>query len=479
VVYLEQGTLKIGKKAFLTSIIILLVLMLTAYFVSVSLPAGSFQRTMENGREIVVPGTFTYIDKAPLPMWRVLTAPLEVLWGPDSLMVIVISLFILLIGGSFAVLDRAGVLTALVGMVVRKFGHNKTLLLLTVTLVFMLFGSLLGILEEIIPLVPLVVALALSLGWDSLTGLGMSLLAAGFGFSSAIANPFTIGVAQRLAGLPVFSGALFRVLVFVLSYLLLAAFLLWHTRRIEADPQKSPVWQEDLARGKDKEKAFAQATAPFRSILWFALTLVAIGAVVAGASLVPGLADLSLPLVGLLFVLGGVGAGLLAGLGVKTWRAFAAGVAGIAPGILLILMAMSVKLIIHQAGVLDTLLYQASLAIAGAKPQTAAVLTYGLVLIMNFFIGSASAKAFLVIPLIAPLADLVGISRQVAVLAFAFGDGFSNILYPTNPILLIALGLTVVSYPRWFRFVIGLQLAMVILCILLLLLAVAVGLGPF
>lgn len=475
-----QGTLKIGKNAFIASVIILFCLMLTAYFFSVSLPAGSFQRAMEEGREVIVPGTFAYTDKAPLPVWRVLTAPLEVLWGPDSLMVIVISLFILLIGGAFAVLDRAGVLTALVGMVVRKFGHNKTLLLLAVTMVFMLFGSLLGILEEIIPLVPLAVALALSLGWDSLTGLGMSLLAAGFGFASAIANPFSIGVAQRLAGLPVFSGALFRVLVFVLSYMLLAAFLLWYTRRIEADPQKSPVWQEDLHQGRKTAQDFARAMVPGKAILWFTLALGAIGAVVIGASLIPGLADISLPLVGLIFVLGGIGAGLLAGLGsAKTLRAFAGGMAAIAPAILLILMAMSVKLIIHQAGVLDTLLYQASLAIAGAKPQTAAVLTYGLVLIMNFFIGSASAKAFLVIPLIAPLADLVGISRQVAVLAFAFGDGFSNILYPTNPVLLIALGLTVVSYPRWFRFVIGLQLAMIILCVLLLLLAVAVGLGPF
>jgi uncharacterized ion transporter superfamily protein YfcC len=142
-------------------------------------------------------------------------------------------------------------------------------------------------------------------------------------------------------------------------------------------------------------------------------------------------------------------------------------------------MAMSVKFIIAQGGIMDTILLYASEAISQTSPAGASLLTYGVVLVLNFFIGSATAKAFLVMPLITPLADMVGVTRQVAVLAFAFGDGFSNVLYPTNPILLIALGLTVVSYPKWFRWIIGLQLVILVITALLLLAAVAINLGPF
>jgi uncharacterized ion transporter superfamily protein YfcC len=186
-----------------------------------------------------------------------------------------------------------------------------------------------------------------------------------------------------------------------------------------------------------------------------------------------------MPLVALLFLAGGLGAGLLAGRGRGVFPAFARGMLGILPGVILIMMAMSVKFIISQGGIMDTVLYYAAAAISRTSAAGAALLTYAVVLVLNFFIGSATAKAFLVMPLITPLADLVGITRQVAVLAFAFGDGFSNVLYPTNPILLIALGLTVVSYPKWFRWVIGLQLAVLALTVLLLLAAVAINLGPF
>ena len=192
-----------------------------------------------------------------------------------------------------------------------------------------------------------------------------------------------------------------------------------------------------------------------------------------------GLSDYTMPLVALLFLIGGLGAGLLAKRGWKVFQTFARGAMGILPGTVLILMAMSVKYIITSGGIMDTVLHQASEVISQTSAAGASLLIYVVVLVLNFFIGSATAKAFLVMPLITPLADLVGVTRQVAVLAFAFGDGFSNVLYPTNPVLLIALGLTVVSYPKWFRWVIGLQLATLVLTALLLLAAVAINLGPF
>ena len=477
----NSAGIRIGKKAFFSAVAILAVLVLTAGVLTLAIPAGSFQREIVDGREVIVPGTFTYSDEVSYPVWRWLTAPIEVLWGPDSLLVISIILFILIIGGSFAILDKAGVLRALIGKIVAGVGDRKYLLLMVVTLFFMLFGSLLGILEEIVPLVPLAVALAWSLGWDSLTGLGMSLLATCFGFAAAISNPFTIGIAQRIAGLPAFSGAGFRVLIFLLIYLLLMAFLVRHAKRVERQPSLSLVWTEDQEARRDSEKMdFSRIQVPRAALLWFGGTLAAVMLLVLSASLLPGLSDYTLPLIALLFLAAGLGSGLLAGLGPgRVVRSFGSGIAGILPGVLLILLAMSVKHIISQGGIMDTLLYYAAEAITGASQGAAVLLTYLAVLVMNFFIGSASAKAFLIMPLITPLADLVGITRQVAVQAFAFGDGFSNVLYPTNPILLIALGLTVVSYPKWFRWIIGLQLAVLVLTVFLLLLAVAINWGPF
>lgn len=476
----EDSGVKIGKRTFLSAVIILGCLIIAAGVLTYLIPAGEFQREFVDGREIVVPGTFAYIEAPGYPVWRWFTAPFEVLWGPDSLMVISIILFILIIGGAFAVLDQTGVLAAAIAKIVAAVGQRKYLLLCLITLFFMLFGSLLGILEEIVPLVPLAVALAWSLGWDSLTGLGMSLLATAFGFSAAISNPFTIGVAQRIAGLPPFSGAGYRAGVFLLTYLVLVLFLLRHVKRVEKNPQASPVWQEDAeARGEAGNKEFDTATVKAGPLLWFAGALLAVLGAIICASLIPGLSDYTMPLVALLFLAGGLGAGLLAGRGRGVFPAFARGMLGILPGVILIMMAMSVKFIISQGGIMDTVLYYAAAAISRTSAAGAALLTYAVVLVLNFFIGSATAKAFLVMPLITPLADLVGITRQVAVLAFAFGDGFSNVLYPTNPILLIALGLTVVSYPKWFRWVIGLQLAVLALTVLLLLAAVAINLGPF
>lgn len=475
-----ESSVKIGKRTFISAVIILGCLIIAAGALTYLIPAGEFQREFVEGREVVVPGTFKFLEAPGYPIWRWLTAPFEVLWGPDRMMVVTIILFILIIGGSFAVLDEAGVLVAGVKKIVTALGRWKYLLLCLITLFFMLFGSLLGIFEEIVPLVPLAVVLAWSLGWDSLIGLGMSLLATAFGFSAAIANPFTIGVAQRIAGLPAFSGAAFRGVVFLLVYGMLVGFLLLHARKVEKNPKASLVWQEDLeAKGESADSGLATISEKPGPLLWFAGALAAVLMVIVAASLLPGLSDFTMPLVALLFLAGGVGAGFLAGKGKGVFKSFGKGVLGILPGVFLIMLAMSVKFIIAQGGIMDSVLYYAAQAIAKTSAAGASLLTYGVVLVMNFFIGSATAKAFLIMPLLTPLADLVGITRQVAVLAFAFGDGFSNVLYPTNPVLLIALGLTVVSYPKWFRWVIGLQAAILALTVLLLLAAVAINLGPF
>ncbi len=183
---------------------------------------------------------------------------------------------------------------------------------------------------------------------------------------------------------------------------------------------------------------------------------------------------------GVLFLIGGLGAGLLSGAGARrVWQGRAEGMGGLLPSVPLILMAASIRYIIDRGGVTDTLMYAASGPFTRSGPFVAALVVYVLALGIEFFIASGSAKAFLMMPILLPLADLVGTTRQTAVLGYIFGDGFSNMAYPTNPVLLIALGLTVVSYPKWLRWTAKLWLWVGVITLAFLAIAVAIRFGPF
>jgi uncharacterized ion transporter superfamily protein YfcC len=186
-----------------------------------------------------------------------------------------------------------------------------------------------------------------------------------------------------------------------------------------------------------------------------------------------------MPISGLLFLVGGVGAGLMAGIGQGVWKAAWQGFLGLAPAIPLLMMAASVKLIIFEGGILDTMLYYAGKSFATTSPILSAMAIYALTLVLELFVSSGSAKALLIIPLIMPLADLVGVNRQIAVSAFAFGDGFSNLVYPTNALLLITLSLTVIPYHKWLKWVMRLWAIILPVTVIFLALAVMFNYGPF
>jgi uncharacterized ion transporter superfamily protein YfcC len=481
----EKSGAQINRKTFLQSMLILLVLMIFAGILTRVLPAGNYSTSMQDGRELIDPDSFEFVDRPDYPIWRWLTAPVEVLGSEHGLNIIVIIFFILMVGGSFAVLDESGILRGSLSGIVARFGTHKYPLLLVISFFFMAIGAFFGIFEEIIPLVPLMLALSYFLGWDTLVGLGMSVLATNIGFSAAITNPFTIGVAQQIAGLPLFSGAVFRIPIFLTFYLIFAIFILRYARKLDRDPRSSPVYHEDqLERQKYDLDAIQShpkfGTAQKRAILWFLSWALMILLLLFAGPFVAGLSDYALPVVAILFLIGGLGAGFLTGRPYrKVLKSFWDGISGIAPGIILILMAVSVNYIVVQGGVMDTILFLASGLFVGLSPGLAANLIFFVALIVEIFISSGSAKAFLLIPILVPLADLVGVTRQVTVTAYCFGDGFSNLAYPTNPVLLIVLGLTVVSYSKWIRWTLKLWFWVMIASAAFLWVGVLIGYGPF
>jgi len=504
----KKSAMAIEAKSFIQAGLIILILMAGAGILTRVLPAGAYQRAEEGGRSLVLDGTYHEVPRPDYPAWRWLTAPAEVLVSPDSLIVIVLIVFMLFVGAAFRILEKGGILAAMLGMIVARFRDRRYLLMATVMLFFMLAPSLLGIYEELVPTVVFIVPLALALGWDSMTGLGMSLLALAFGFAASVFNPFTVGVAQGIASLPLFSGAWFRLIFLAATYGLTFAFVFRHAKRVERNPRLSPSFIQDQAARA--ELAIAQAdgqgaraddssagaptdgssagapaggppsTALRRATIWMGAWFGASIVFIVVVTRFEALSQYAFPVVVLFFLVAGLGAGILAGMGGKAVaKAALQGAANMLGPILLVLMAMSVKIIIQAGGILDTILYHSAEAIRGAPPFAAAFLMYAVTLGLEFFIASASANAFLVMPILVPLADLVGLTRQTAVLAYDLGDGFSNMLYPTNALLLIAIGLVGVSYGKWIKWTLPLQGLVFLLSMGFLALAVAIRFGPF
>ena len=463
----------IELRVFLATIILLALLIAAAGAASYLVPAGTLTDSVVDGRSV---HTYEKIAQTPVPVWRIALSPLLCVTGKNGPKIVVLVLFILIIGGSFAVMNNSGVLPRLLTDLVRRFSHRKRLFLLISVLVFSLLGSCLGILEEIVPMILIFVPLAYRMGWDATTGMAIPFLSAGFGFSAATFNPFTIGTAQKLADVPLFSGLALRIPFFCLTTVTVALYLLYYTRKIEKDPGKSfsAAFDEKIRNRIAAADAGADLPeSPKGAVVWMGLCFALIAAVVLSGPVVPAVQDLAFPLIALIFLAMGLGVGLTAGGGVK--RAFAhffRGLADFSPAIVLILMAAAVGYLIEVGNVLDTILFTISNLTREMGKQAAVLLIYVFQMLMNILVPSGTGQAVLTIPILAPLGDMIGVTRQTVVLAYHFGDGFSNLIWPTNPMLLIAIGLAGINYRSWLRFVLPIQAVLMALCIAFLMIAV-------
>lgn len=462
----EAQGINIGVRSFLMAIGIIFLLMVFTYVLTLVIPGGEYARITDDAGHSVIDteGGFRYVDGG-IPFWKWLLSPFLVLGAEGSGTIIAVLIFLLVIGGVFNALAAGGMMNYMLERIVDRFGGVRYRLMAVLIFFFMAMGSLVGSFEEVIPMAPIVVALAVALGWDSVTGVAMSLLAAGCGFAAGIANPFTVGVAQGLAGLPMFSGMWLRALSFVLIY----ALLLWFVRSRAVKIEK-PVDETAAASG------FVRDPRMDKGLRVFAVLIGAGILTVISSGFITALQDYTMIIVALMFLAAGVSSLLISGMSFRDLgKYFVKGIAAISPSIIMILMASSIKYTMTEAKILDTILHSAA-EMAGGMPKAGVVLfIYAICLVMNFFISSGSAKAFLLIPIIAPLAQLFGINMQLAIVAFAFGDGFSNVIYPTNAGLLITLGLTDVSYGEWFRYSWKFQALNLLLTSGILLFGLAVG----
>ncbi len=462
----EKKGLDVNVKSFITAIIIILALMCATYALTFIIPSGEYARTIDANGDTVIDtaGGFQYVDGG-ISFFKWLLSPLLVLTAEGNGTIIGVIVFLLVIGGVFNGLEKCGLMKYMLDKIVDRFATSRYKLMAVVIFFFMALGSFIGSFEECVPLVPIVVGLAISLGWDDLTGLGMSVLAIGCGFAAGVCNPFTVGVAQKLVGLPMFSGMWFRCISFIVVYVFLLLFVRNHAKKVEK-PLNLTNTSSKFVPNKKKDIALKY----FGGILLIGIL------VILSSVFITALQDYTMIIVALMFLIAGILSILAAGMSARNMGiCFWNGVTSILPAVLMILMASSIKYTLVEAKILDTLLHSA-VGIAQNLPKGAVILfIYFLVLAMNFFISSGSAKAFLLMPLIVPLAQIFDISAQLCVMAFAFGDGFSNVLYPTNPVLLISIGLANVSYVKWFKWTWKFQALNIVVTSLILLVGLAIG----
>ena len=376
-----------------------------------------------------------------------------------------IIIFILIVGGAFWLLNATGAVSAGIRRFIARVGRRDKLILLALTVLFSLAGAVFGMSEETIPFIGIVVPLAVSMGYDPIMGLLVVYVASNVGFSSAFLNPFTVGIAQEMAELPPFSGMGYRIFCWALLTLLLCIFVYFYARK----SRKEPALPET-----DPSVPEEALTARQRAILLVLFLTV--------AALVYGVTchDWYMPEITALFLLMGILCGIIAGFSAnRISEEFLAGAKDILPAALVVGVASGIIVILQDGNVIDRLLHSLQEGLDGSGPLASLSAMYGIQALINFLIPSATAKAAVTIPIMAPFSDLVGVSRQAMVLAFQFGDGFTNMVTPTSGVLVAALAMARVPYTRWVRWIWKMVLVLLVLGLLLLIPTLLFPIGGF
>ena len=349
-----------------------------------------------------------------------------------------IIVFILVVGGAFWLLNATGAVSAGIGRFIARVGRRDKWVLVGITLLFSLAGAIFGMSEETIPFVGMVVPLMLSLGYDAFMGMLIVYVAANVGFSAAFLNPFTVGIAQGMADLPLFSGMGYRIFCWAFLTVLLVVFVLVYARaqRLEVDKvDTSSTSQTSLSRRQ----------AWILVVLGFTVVLLVVGVTVW---------DWYLAEITGLFLVMGIVSGLIAGFDSgRIADELIAGAKDILSAALVVGFASGIIVILQDGKVVDSILHAMQQGLDGQGPLASLSAMYGIQAVINFLIPSASAKAAVTIPIMAPFADMVGVSRQAMVLAFQFGDGFTNMLTPTSGVLMAALAMARIPYAKWVKWV--------------------------
>lgn len=457
--------MKLSKIKAPNTFLIIFSLIIIAAILTWIIPAGEFDTTIKNGREIVVGDSYHHVEGNPQDVFDVLTAPID--GFVDAALIIG---FVLIVGGAFGVFTKTEAVDSGIKAIAKAHSGSalvrKLLIPIFMTL-FSLGGSVFGMGEEVIPFILIFVPMALMLGYDSITGVAIPFVGAGAGFAGAFINPFTIGIAQGIAELPPLSGIEYRIVVWFIITAVAIYFVMRHAEKVKVKPELSPTYELDK---KKKENLHVSELEKFEGIdtkhklvlLVFLLGLIVLvfGVIVYGWYI----AEISA-----VFFATGIAVGIAGKLSTKEITgSFIQGAKDLMATALIIALARGILIIATDGKIIGTILFALSNPIESLHPVVSSQAMFVIQSFLNFFVPSGSGQAALTMPIMAPLGDLVGVSRQTAVLAYQFGDGFTNLIIPTSAITMGVLTLADIQWDTWARWMIKLQVIFIILGLLLL-----------
>ena len=441
------------KRRFPNTYVIISAIILVCALATMVVPPGQYVTAGD--------GTVSFVSAERSPQtWQVFTALYNGFVKQAGIIV-----FILIVGGAFWVLNATGAVSYGINRFISKAGKYDRLVLAGLAVLFSLGGAVFGMSEETIPFVGIVVPLVIAMGYDAITGLLVVYVASNIGFSSAFLNPFTVGIAQEMSDLPLFSGMGYRLVCWALLTGVLVAFILVYSSRIRKAPVEAPATDTADDPSDDSRRK------------WILLVLlVTVALLIVGVTCFKWyMAEISA-----LFLVMGIVVGILGGFSAnRIADEFVAGAKDILSAALIVGLASGIIVILQDGHVVDSILHGLESGLGGAGKSASLALMYGTQTVINLLIPSATAKAAVTIPIMAPFCDIIHLSRQAMVMAFQFGDGFTNMVTPTSGVLMAALGMAKVPYEKWVKWIWKYVLALILAGFVLLLPTVFLPLAGF
>lgn len=463
-------TLEKKKKLSLPHIYVLLfAIIVVCTILTWVLPAGEFDRVVNDaGRSVAVAGTFHTVEQSPVGLFEMFQAVYNGMCDAGS-----VTFFVFISYASINIIIRSGAFNGLVAGLLKIFkGKARVAIIPIFMFIVGIASSTIGLFEEWFPFVPVFAGLATAMGFDPVVGLAIVALGAGMGYSGATINPFTVGIAQGIAEVAPMSGIGYRFFCHMVMLAVASIFVIRYALKVQADPTKSLVYGE-IQHNSMNETDVQNAPFGIREKLVLLVLLAGIVTVVYGCKVYGWyFAELSA-----VFMVMGILSAIIMGWGPnKIGELYSAGFTDIAMACMMIGLARGILMVLQAGNIIDTVVYYFSLPLASFPSWFCGVAMLVMQTLLNFLIPSGSGQAATSMPIMAPLADLLGISRDTAVLAFQFGDGLSNIVWPTAFPAVLA-GLAGIKVEKWWKFVIPVASAVVLAQAALMVLAVVTGFG--
>lgn len=450
--------------------VILFALITISAIATYLVPSGSYDREEIDGRSVIIPDTFSFVEQSPLGILEFMTA---IPRGVEQTIAIIFG--IMAIGALFRVIEKAGIIDLIINFLIRSFGNKGMLIIPTIVVPLTIFVTLTGNIESSLIFLPALLPLFLKLGYDRMAATGTVLMATVVGFTVALTAPANLGTAQTIAELPLYSGIGYRMIILAVMTTIGILFIMNYIKKVQKDPMKTLI-TDDVDDSQFIKEDTDRPEPSTRTYIATGAFIIALGFMLFGIFQYQWY---FIELAGF-YLLAGIICGLIAGLkpsGIA--EAMNEGVQNIILGALIVGIARAISVVLEDGVILDTVVYGLSLIITVIPDTLVPVMMMIVQGLINFLIPSGSGQAAATMPIMVGLVDLTDMTRQTAVLAFQFGDGFSNIFYPTSGYFMAALAIAKIKYTDWIKFIWPLLVIWYAVGAVFLIIAYFMNWGPF